>query len=520
MRNIGIYVSHLLDSRIQASVGVASSWSKRTGLRRSLPERAGAGAESRPAAGQCTAGAALGLGLLLLLCTMNLFDSVDRWLLAAVLPKVRRSSIFRRARRAGSRRSCCSAWPMASPLVGYLVDRIKRPRLLAIGFAHLEPGDGLDWAGPDERTDPSGPGRGGRRRGDFSGHRADLDHGLVSACHPGGALAAFFLAVPLGAAVAVSFGAALAKLTNWQVAFLACGTPGLVLALLCAVFPDPTRGLERRGRPRAPPAARKGRCQPRGLHGFDGQFLLHLLALRHHVLVVRIRRAVLLVEGVSDRVQGFHASLLSIPSLGISFLAAAIAGTLAGGLLAELDLEVKTHGRCSSFPGLAMLATILWFWSRSTRGRPGSFRGPQLATGVMFMNIVPCYTIISSVTMPNMRGVGCGVALGGRASSGRHLVADTLMGWVADTFGQRDSMATGFGRALAASARAGGTALGLDPQNLTAAMLVVIPGPVDLGNRTAGRVASFAARKMATLQAKLRARPSRLARNRRPPARQ
>ena len=105
------------------------------------------------------------------------------------------------------------------------------------------------------------------------------------------ALTAYFLAVPLGAALALSFGAALAKVTTWQVAFLAAGAPGLLLALLRSGFPRPDSRIERRGRPRAAQAARKGRRQPRGLHGLDGQFLVHILAVRHHVLFVRARRA-------------------------------------------------------------------------------------------------------------------------------------------------------------------------------------------------------------------------------------
>ena len=42
----------------------------------------------------------------------------------------------------------------------------------------------------------------------------------------------------------------------------------------------------------------------------------------------------------------------------------------------------------------------------------------------MFMNIVPCYTIIASVVMPNMRAVACARRPGVDSPSGGHLVAD------------------------------------------------------------------------------------------------
>ena len=74
----------------------------------------------------------------------------------------------------------------------------------------------------------------------------------------------------------------------------------------------------------------------------------------------------------------------------------------------------------------------------------------------MFLVFVPCLIIIAGVTMPNMRGVGFGVAL-----AAGHVLGDlwspTLTGWVIDTFAQRDSMATVFGQFLSAiGAVAGG----------------------------------------------------------------
>ena len=49
------------------------------------------------------------------------------------------------------------------------------------------------------------------------------------------------------------------------------------------------------------------------------------------------------------------------------------------------------------------------------------------------------------------------------------------MGWVIDTFGQRDSMATGFGQVLAALGAVPVAQPGHDPENLTAGMLAVLP---------------------------------------------
>ena len=126
-------------------------------------------------------------------------------------------------------------------------------------------------------------------------------------------------------------------------------------------------------------------------------------------------------------------------------------------------------------PGLGMIAAIP-FTLAAIYGRTDAwiFSGLFIAEALMFMNIVPCYTIISSVAMPNMRGVACAAAL-----AAIHLLGDiwspALMGWAIDTFGQTDSMATIFGKALIAIGAVPVATPGRDPENLTAGMLIVIP---------------------------------------------
>jgi predicted MFS family arabinose efflux permease len=448
---------------------------------------------------------------------MNLFDSVDRWLLAALLPKVRSELDLSDGQAGWLSTVTLLGLALASPFIGYLVDRTKRPRLLAIGFAI--------WSLATISTALA------RTNDQMQAARALVGVGgaistvialtLIMDLFPraarAGALTAFFLAIPLGAAIAVSFGAALAKVTTWQVAFLAAGAPGLALALLSLIFPDPIRGasegidLERL------------RLHERvGASNEDYTDLMVNSSYTYSLFGITFSsfafaglfywsKAFLTVS------KGFTVSLVD-SLLGMSVLGAALVGTLAGGLLAGWS-AAKNPRAMFVVPGVAMLAAIPFALVAIYAGpAPLVLGGLMFSIGVMFMDIVPCYAIIASVTMPNMRGVGCGVAL-----TTVHLLGDiwspSAMGWVADTFGQRDSMATGFGRALAAIGATPVTQPGLDPQNLTAAMLVVIPALVISGIVfLAG--SRHLPREMALLRAKLRATPSLRARNRRPrPAR-
>ena len=450
-------------------------------------------------------------GLLLLVCAMSLFDSVDRWLLAAVLPKVRSELDLSESQTGWLSTVALLGLAVASPLVGYFVDRIKRPRLLAIGFAI--------WSLATSSTALA------RTYDQMQAARVLVGVGgavstvialtLIMDLFPrgvrAGALAAFFLAIPLGAAMAVSFGAALAKVTTWQVPFLAIGAPGLALALLALVFPDPVRGFSEGIDPE-----RLRLHQRVGASSEDYTDLMVNSSYTYSLFGITFSsfafaglfywsKAFLTVS------KGFAVSFVD-SLLGMSFLGAAFAGTLAGGFLA--GWYSRTNPRLTFvIPGVAMLAAIpCVLVAIYARQAPLVLGGLSLATALIFLNVVPCYNIISSVTMPNMRGVGVGVAL-----TAVHLLGDiwspTAMGWVADTFGQRDLSATGFGRALAAIGAVPVTQPGLDPQNLTAAMLVVVPALLIAGIvLLAG--SRHLHREMALLRAKLRATPSLLARNR------
>jgi hypothetical protein len=84
------------------------------------------------------------------------------------------------------------------------------------------------------------------------------------------------------------------------------------------------------------------------------------------------------------------------------------------------------------------------------------------------------------------------------------------MGWVIDTFGQPDSMATGFGQALAALGAVPVVQPGRDPENLTAGMLVVVPAVLISGIVLLSG-SRHLPREMALMLAKLKAAPGRRA---------
>jgi predicted MFS family arabinose efflux permease len=446
-------------------------------------------------------------GVLVLFFAMHLLDSVDRWLLAAVLPEISQELNLSGNQAGWLSTVLLLGLAAASLPVGYLADRIRRRRLLATGFAvwsMATVATGLARSYDQIQLARALVGVGSAT---FEVVALTILMDLFPRAVRARVLAVFFLAVPLGAAVGLSFAGAFARATTWETAFLAVGAPGLLLALVSLVLPDPVRGLS------------EGIEIPRlRLHERIGpsreDYIDLMVNSSYTYSVFGITFSSFALAGLvywSPTFLTVAKGLTEGPAeswLFMTFLGAAILGTAAGAWLADRFANVNPR-LLFILPGLGMFAAIP-FTLAAIYGRsvPSIFGGLFFAVGAMYMNIVPCYTIIASVVMPNMRAVACGAAL-----ASIHLLGDiwspNLMGWAVETFGQTDSMATIFGKALTALGAVPIAQPGSDPANLTAGMLVVIPALLISGTVLLSG-ARHLPREMALMLAKLRATPSRL----------
>src|SRR5437763_1547625 len=74
-------------------------------------------------------------GVFALLFVMHLLDSAERWLLTAVLPRVSQELDLSETQAGWLSTVLLLGFTVGGPPIGYLADRLRRPRLLAIGFA-------------------------------------------------------------------------------------------------------------------------------------------------------------------------------------------------------------------------------------------------------------------------------------------------------------------------------------------------------------------------------------------------
>ena len=122
----------------------------------------------------------MGVGVVLLFFAMHLLDSVDRWLLAAVLPQVSDELNLSETQAGWLSTVLLLGLAAASLPVGYLADRLQASSAAGDGFRGLEHGHGRHGPGSIVRPDPGCPCAGGHRQCDLRGCRAHDPDGPVS----------------------------------------------------------------------------------------------------------------------------------------------------------------------------------------------------------------------------------------------------------------------------------------------------------------------------------------------------
>ena len=316
-------------------------------------------------------------------------------------------------------------------------------------------------------------------------------------------LAAYFLAMPLGAALGLSLGSALARAADWHTAFLIAGAPGLLLALLALLLPDPVRGTsEGVDEPRLRLHERVGPSQEDYIDLMvNSSYTYSVFGLAFTMfaiggLVFWLPTFLMVVQGDARRA----GELVAEPDGPRGHHAGDRRRGLAGRPVFQGQSEGPVPRAGPGDPRLHPVPPAGDFRPQRGCGLPGRVRGDR-------SHVHQCRPVLRHHRQR-------GDAQHARAwpapwrLAAVHLLGDiwspTLMGWVADTFGQADSMATPFGHALAAIGAVPKAQPGRDPENLTAALLTAVPALVIAGVvLLAG--ASHLPREMALMLAKLRA---------------
>ena len=185
-----------------------------------------------------------GLQVLCLLTLINLFNYLDRYILVALLPTIKRELSLSDVHVGLLATAFMITYFATAPLFGWLGDRGPRYRLISGGVAV--------WS---VATALSGIARNfagilGARLAIGVGEAAygSISPSILTDQFPkknrGRVLAIFFMAIPVGSALGFLLGGLLEKLYGWRSAFFVVGLPGLFLALTLLFLRDPQRGQQ------------------------------------------------------------------------------------------------------------------------------------------------------------------------------------------------------------------------------------------------------------------------------------
>lgn len=360
-----------------------------------------------------------------------------------------------------------------APALGYFADRMRRPRLIALGIAAATLASVA--TGLSGSLDPMQRARilAGMGGATFQVVALTLVMDVFPRRIRARALAIFFLAIPTAAALGMSLGPIIAGATSWRTAFWIAGAPGPILALAALWIPEPVRGLSE-----GVPTARLKLHETRGADTADYVDLMVNSSFTYAVLGLTF--TTFAIGGLLYWLPSFLEGVRQIPPGRTKAILAGLlpwsmaAGILGGGWLA--DLWAKNEPRALFLvPALAALAAAPAA-SALVLGKGGTLGAVVLfaTTALLFANLAPCHAILANVAAPNLRGAACGATL-----ATTHLLGDLwsprVMGLIADLFGAADTMATSFGKALAAVGAVPVVVGGRSPENLSTALLLLIP---------------------------------------------
>jgi predicted MFS family arabinose efflux permease len=331
---------------------------------------------------------------LVLLLVINLFNYIDRQILAAVLPLIRVDLRVPDRNIGWSATAFLISYMLLAPLFGWMADRMSRWLLIAAGV-------GL-WSIASGATGLA------TTFGALIATRCFVGVGeaaygpvaptLLSDLYPierrGQILSLFYLAIPIGSALGYVLGGVVAQALNWRWAFWLVLPPGLALAGWSMLMSEPPRGLSDHTKPR--------RAQ--------GRDYLALFQNRSYVLDTLGMAAMTFAMGgvafwmptyIDDLGTAGNLARINLIFGGI-VVVSGLLGTLAGGWAGDY-LRRRFSGAYFLVCGAGMLAGVPMFLLMLRTPFPWAWIFVFLACFCLFFNTGPGNAILANVTHPSIR---------------------------------------------------------------------------------------------------------------------
>ncbi|HET9707052.1 MAG TPA: MFS transporter, partial [Gemmatimonadales bacterium] len=237
----------------------------------------------------------------------------------------------------------------------------------------------------------------------------------------GRALAVFFMAIPVGAALGYMIGGFVDNQWGWRRAFFVAGIPGLLLAALVSRLPEPVRG-----------ASDAMAAVPAGgtFAALQGNRAYLLTVLGYAAYTFALGGIATWMAPFLERVRGLPRNVATVRFGGIVVLTG-FTGTALGGWLGDVLAQRSRNG----YLWLSGIATVLaapLFYLALASATPAVYWTAMIgAELLMFASTGPVNTVIVSVVPPAIRSSAMAVSI-----FAIHFLGDVpspaLVGWLSD----------------------------------------------------------------------------------------
>jgi MFS family permease len=341
---------------------------------------------------------------LVLLLAINLFNYIDRQVLAAVEPDIRATFFAPNDPNAMMRTGWLGdaffvTYMISAPILGLLADRISRWMIvgsavilwsLASGGSGLAATFGILFA----TRICVGIGEGG-----YGPAAPTIISDLFPIERRGRVMAVFYAAIPVGSALGYVIGGLVGSHWGWRWAFYLVAPPGLLLGLLCFLYRDP--------RTSAPQLAQQ--FSRRTLRDYvalfrNRSFLINCVAMTLMTFVT---------GGLGFWVPAYlryrHQSAeVGMTIFGLITVIAGLISTLLGGVIAD-KLRSRFPGSYFWVSGFGMLIACPTFVATLYTPFPAAWVPMFVAIFFLFLNTGPANTALANVSLPAVRATAFAV---------------------------------------------------------------------------------------------------------------
>jgi MFS family permease len=190
---------------------------------------------------------------LALLLAINLFNYIDRQMLAAVVPKIEAEFHKSKSELGLLMSMFLISYTVAAPIFGWLGDRMSRWLLVGVAVIFWSLASGATGLATTFAIMMITRALIGVGEAAYGPAAPSLISDLFPVDRRGGVLAWFYMAIPVGSALGYVLGGAMADTAlGWRWAFYLVVPPGILLGILCFLMPEPQRGASDDGTHRTP----------------------------------------------------------------------------------------------------------------------------------------------------------------------------------------------------------------------------------------------------------------------------